>query len=112
MPAARLRFFAVWTLSFFCRSGPRRQSTKLASGLSKNAITTPEMSGDRIFPMDVSRAKKPGRFVKMTTSRILMKMTTSAVSPHLKYRLFESRSMRPPPFLLHFRVSYSAKNVK
>ena len=111
MPAVRLRFFAVWALSFFCRSGLKRQSTKLTNGLRRNAITTPEMSGDKIFPIDARTVKKPGRFVKMTTSRMLMKITTSAVRPHLKYRLFESRSMRPPPTIL-IKISHHRKYVK
>ena len=34
-----------------------------------------------------STLKKPGMSVKITTSRMLMMMTTSAVVPHLKYGL-------------------------
>ena len=81
----------------FLRIGRRRRSTKFTIGFSKNAITMPETSGERILPIAPSSEKKPGRFVKITTSRMLIKMTIRAVRPHLKYRRSCSSRMRLPP---------------
>ena len=100
----------------FSSSGHSRRSTKLTIGFSRNAITMPDTSGERIFPTAPSSEKKPGRFVKMTTSRMLMKMTVRAVSPHLKYRRSCCSCMRVAPILvriwLQLKVPYQIKSVK
>ena len=85
MDTARLTFLPEpGFFSRFVSRGSSRRSTRRTSGLSRNAITAPEMSGERTFRMLVTSLKKPGRSVKITTSRMLIKMTASAVTPHLK----------------------------
>ena len=95
MPAARLRLrmSAGFHFVFCSSSGSRRLSTKRTIGFSRNAITTPKISGSKIVSSAVSMPKKPGRSVKITTRRMLTKMTTSAVRPHLTYGLFRCSFM-------------------
>jgi len=100
MPAARLRLrmSAGFHFVFCSSSGSRRLSTKRTIGFRRNAITTPKISGSRIISSAVSTPKKPGRSVKITTSRMLTKITTSAVRPHLTYGLSRCSFIRDSPF--------------
>ena len=83
MPAARLRLRMSTGLSFvFCSSsGSRRLSTKRTIGFRRNAITTPKISGSRIISSAVGTQRSPADPLRDATSRMLTKITTSAIDP-------------------------------
>ena len=63
-----------------------RKSQELTKSQKQLLYLLPVLNDRQVAGM-LSTLKKPGMSVKITTSRMLMMMTTSAVVPHLKYGL-------------------------